>query len=141
MNLLPNGFGGHSQNVHKHIIIPILFLYELAPGRLWQPLVPDSTVLTTFADLLGIQHFDFMNLLADGFGRPGPILHYSGDLHKPIRNPILVLYQSAPGQLWRHVSILHYSDDLCRSIRNPKTLPLCSFICIYTFWRQGLVPL
>ena len=121
MNLLPDGFGGHSENLHKHIRNPICSLYELAPGRLWQPLVPDSTILTTFADLLGIQHL-FMNLLAEGIGRRGPILYHSGDLHKPIRNPILVFYQSAPGQLWRRAPILHYSDDLCRSIRHPKPL-------------------
>ena len=128
MNLLPDGLGGHSENLHKHIRNPILFLYELAPGRLWQPLVPDSTVLTTFADLLGIQHFDFMNLLTDGFGRRGPILYYSDDLHKHIRNPILVLYQSAPGQLWRRGPILLYSDNLRRSIRNWTKLPFMNFL-------------
>ena len=132
MNLLPDSFGGHSENLHKHIRNPILFLCELAPGRLWQPLVPDSTILTTFADLLGIQQFDFMNLLADGFGRLGPILYSSGDLHKPIRNPTLVLYQSAPRQLWRRGPILHYSDDLRRSIRKPKPF-LFLYVAVFVF--------
>ena len=126
MNLLPHDFGGHG---------PILLLFW-RPSKTykksdtfplwtcsWTALSttgPYSTILTTFANLLEIQHFSFMNLLPDGFGRRGPTSYYSDDLHKPILNPISFLHQFAPGRLWRRGPILHYYDNLHKPITNQQ---------------------
>ena len=121
MNLPLGGFGRHGTMIHYSDDLctptPIFCLSEFDPGLLWQLLGHISEFWRP--SQLEIQYASCMNWIPDCFDGHGLLVHYSGDLHKPVRNSKCSFVNLLLDSFGGRGPIVHYSEDLRKLILNP----------------------